>query len=631
MKNIVYFILSLVALSIQANAQHLKVQEQVNATVPSSFVNVKLFSSKEVTASKAGLLREYVRSFSLLETDHFTLNKIVADKPAALEVDVPFNGEVITLQLITSSVVNERTAFFSRNNKGKTRVNYDQGAYYYGVIKGQPNTLVAISFFTGNVIGVIANENGNYVIGKSNKSNYNSNEYILYNDKDLLIENTAQCGTKEETSDSPVVIPRQEQKAAGSCDRSVSVYIETDYQVYLNQGSNEFSAINFATGLFNVTATLYQNELIQTFISELNVWTVADPYMNGADNDLVLALFQNEMSGGFNGDLAHLFSGRSIEGGKASGYGVLCENANLRTAVSGDLDNIIFGFPTYSWNAHIVTHEMGHCLGSRHTHACVWNGNNTAIDGCYTTEGGCSDPGLPAGGTIMSYCHFEEEIGIDFNLGFGPQPGDVIRDHVNNAPCLPECCPSNVAITGFYDTPITESSNWIVSSGQTTISYTDNVRLDANPLTGYIELRAFGSNDFFSAQSVSNGAFVAEALDGCDGLIPYKLGSSSDDFVDNNTSAIREETVLTGLLLEQNIPNPFGEKTIIKAFIPDEVLHAEINIYSLYGLQLENYTINERGGVAIEILGGNFAPGVYLYTLIADGQNIDTKKMILSK
>jgi len=39
----------------------------------------------------------------------------------------------------------------------------------------------------------------------------------------------------------------------------------------------------------------------------------------------------------------------------------------------------------------------------------------------------------------MSYCHLLNDVGIDFNLGFGPQPGDLIRSVVNSASCLLVC------------------------------------------------------------------------------------------------------------------------------------------------------------------------------------------------
>lgn len=90
-----------------------------------------------------------------------------------------------------------------------------------------------------------------------------------------------------------------------------------------------------------------------------------------------------------------------------------------------------------------MTHEMGHALGSPHTHACAWNGNNTAIDGCGPAAGygeGCNGPIPSQGGTIMSYCHLIAGVGINFNLGFGPQPGQLIRTTVDSKSCLGTDC-----------------------------------------------------------------------------------------------------------------------------------------------------------------------------------------------
>ncbi len=48
----------------------------------------------------------------------------------------------------------------------------------------------------------------------------------------------------------------------------------------------------------------------------------------------------------------------------------------------------------------VIVHELGHIFGSRHTHDCVWNRNNTAIDACGGTT--CNHINEP--GSIMSYC-----------------------------------------------------------------------------------------------------------------------------------------------------------------------------------------------------------------------------------
>jgi len=125
---------------------------------------------------------------------------------------------------------------------------------------------------------------------------------------------------------------------------------------------------------------------------------------------------------------------------------VICSSF-FNTAASG-LQGSYNNIPVFSWDVEVITHEIGHNLGSPHTHGCFWNGDGTAIDGCGEMAGfgeGCTGP-IPAMGTIMSYCHLVQGVGIDFNLGFGQQPGDLIRSRVNNAFCLTECsiddCPN---------------------------------------------------------------------------------------------------------------------------------------------------------------------------------------------
>ena len=47
--------------------------------------------------------------------------------------------------------------------------------------------------------------------------------------------------------------------------------------------------------------------------------------------------------------------------------------------------------------------------------------------------------------------------------------------------------------------------------------------------------------------------------------------------------------------------------------------------------QINEMNISERGKVSLTIEGYSLEAGIYLYSLIADGQVIDTKRMILTK
>jgi hypothetical protein len=153
----------------------------------------------------------------------------------------------------------------------------------------------------------------------------------------------------------------------------------------------------------------------------------------------------------------------------------------------------------------VITHEMGHLMGSRHTHACVWNGNNTAIDGCSgATEGGCALPGIPAsGGTIMSYCH-QQSVGINFNLGFGPQPAAFILNIFNTATCYTGSNASTpTGLTTSLITATTAKLNWNVSAGAT--QYIVEYKLASS--VNYTQLGTFTTNTANLSGLASNSQY----------------------------------------------------------------------------------------------------------------------------
>ena len=83
--------------------------------------------------------------------------------------------------------------------------------------------------------------------------------------------------------------------------------------------------------------------------------------------------------------------------------------------------------------------------------------------------------------------------------------------------------------------------------------------------------------------------------------------------------------------LFQNTPNPFTDNTAISYFLPNEVSDAAIYIYDMQGTQLQKHVLMQRGNATLTINGGTLNAGMYLYSLIADGNVVDTKRMILTK
>lgn len=82
--------------------------------------------------------------------------------------------------------------------------------------------------------------------------------------------------------------------------------------------------------------------------------------------------------------------------------------------------------------------------------------------------------------------------------------------------------------------------------------------------------------------------------------------------------------------LKQNKPNPFNTTTVIECTVPRNVGTAFICVYDLQGKQVYRIDIRERGDVVNVIDASYLAPGMYIYSLIADGVEIDSKRMIIT-
>lgn len=85
---------------------------------------------------------------------------------------------------------------------------------------------------------------------------------------------------------------------------------------------------------------------------------------------------------------------------------------------------------------------------------------------------------------------------------------------------------------------------------------------------------------------------------------------------------------VSSIVLNQNEPNPFKDKTIIKYTIPNEVNKAEIIFFDKNGSIIKSVLIETRGAGQMEVYSSNLSAGTYSYSLVADGISIDTKKMV---
>jgi Chaperone of endosialidase/Secretion system C-terminal sorting domain len=83
-------------------------------------------------------------------------------------------------------------------------------------------------------------------------------------------------------------------------------------------------------------------------------------------------------------------------------------------------------------------------------------------------------------------------------------------------------------------------------------------------------------------------------------------------------------------LLSQNTPNPFSGTTVIRYNIPADAKNAVLAVFDMNGKMLLQFN-NLSGRSQITINGNTLAAGMYIYSLLVNGQELATRRMILTK
>lgn len=95
-----------------------------------------------------------------------------------------------------------------------------------------------------------------------------------------------------------------------------------------------------------------------------------------------------------------------------------------------------------------------------------------------------------------------------------------------------------------------------------------------------------------------------------------------------STGLSNQEAGTTGV--DQNQPNPFNGKTVIRYSLPAATLNASIVIYDLTGKQITSYPISEKDNGSVTVSSEKLSPGIYIYNIIADNNIIGSKRMVVS-
>ena len=520
-------------------------------------------------------------------------NIIVANKPEFLALEIPYNNQIIEIQLYKVDIFAENFHIDSDISKN---IAYQKGVYYRGIIKDDYTSVVSFNFFKDECNGIISSRlYDNLVVGKLVKPN-NVLDYIIYKDSDLKVLNNFKCNTKEISSEKA---PKQNRnQSSPQSTRCVTFYFEIDNALYLANNSDVTTTTNWMTSVFNNVQTLFNNDGITVGLKSLFIWQNPDIYQTFNFFTSFDYLFKfHEIRPVFDGDLGQLVG---IDNGNLGGVAVtingLCGNNNYSYS---DVNFQYATVPTYSWTLEVVTHEFGHLMDSPHTHACLWNGNNTAIDGCGPqasssyAEGTC-DPGpLPSDtgqeGTIMSYCHLVVGEAINFSYGFGPQPAARMLNTINNSSCLStDCvntCTNKIISTTVSDISSTSATlTWVEQGGGQTsevaiypLSATNGTF--TSPTANSFTANNLLANTYYKAvvRRICSAGLVGPEItqifvtdgDYCEGIELTDSGGTTGDYLDFES--------ITRVIIPAN---PFAKAKITFSFFDIELDYDYLQIFN---------------------------------------------------
>lgn len=233
------------------------------------------------------------------------------------------------------------------------------------------------------------------------------------------------------------------------------VAIDTDTEWMAGKGNNTVTAMNWITDVFLAMNVFYERDVeTRLLIGDVTLRIGSDPYSVTTDRSAQLdefAQYWRLNMGALDRDFAALFSGRgttagSLTAGSYSGIAWInqyCQKGFVQgsTTVGSYSYHAIGTSRTPANTAIFVGHELGHNMGSPHTH-CY----KPEIDQCYNLEGGCyaGPVSCPAGGkgTVMSYCHLGATSGGagcgSSLLEFHPTVQTLIEDRLaaNSPSCI---------------------------------------------------------------------------------------------------------------------------------------------------------------------------------------------------
>jgi hypothetical protein len=103
---------------------------------------------------------------------------------------------------------------------------------------------------------------------------------------------------------------------------------------------------------------------------------------------------------------------------------------------------------------------------------------------------------------------------------------------------------------------------------------------------------------------------------------------NSPNTIKKQNEQVVELSDKNAIVLNQNVPNPFAENTVITYDIPSTFVKAQIIFTTVDGKIIKAVDVKEKGKGTLSVFANDLTNGLYTYSLVIDEKVIETKKMV---